>query len=410
MDSSQGQTPTPSLKAEPLLKEPLLKADALPKMRSWSQTPEEQAFSSGWRDWLMEIPLWNRTLIASGTALIGLALLQLIVPPVYQAAALAARPYTASGKRDICQSNLKQIGLALLQYGQDYNETFPPLEYQSAQKDASPHGAPHAAQRVTWFSLLAPYSRLTGDLCPQLIIPAEQQAIIGAYGYNPVLAGRRFSQVGEPALTIMAADRGTGHHTSLLPPFSSWPKSPEYAPGNMDFRHKDEANVLYADGHVKALSSGAWVSDRASWGGDMVAEAVNERQSKGDPAGGLTASGVTASANTVAPKTASTVMPGQAGDEREGSGLPYLDTYPVHRLLDDRDIRGKNSKQIWLMRNAIFARRGRPFLNPELRQYFGKQSWYHLDSTWRIPEDDDRRLSSLDAKNARFLARHEPHE
>ncbi len=37
-----------------------------------------------------------------------------------------------NARRSACQSNLKQIGLGILQYAQDYDENMPPLSFQNA--------------------------------------------------------------------------------------------------------------------------------------------------------------------------------------------------------------------------------------------------------------------------------------
>ena len=60
-----------------------------------------------------------------------------------------------SGKRgDYCSSNLKQIGLGLLQYTQDYDEKFPP--------------AASSADAYGWANAVQPYVRSTQLFqCPQ---------------------------------------------------------------------------------------------------------------------------------------------------------------------------------------------------------------------------------------------------
>jgi hypothetical protein len=46
------------------------------------------------------------------------------------------------------------------------------------------------------------------------------------------------------------------------------------------------------------------------------------------------------------------------------------------RLLTTSDLRGKTKWQLEVMRNEIYARHGRKFVRPDLREYFLNQSWY----------------------------------
>lgn len=63
-----------------------------------------------WKKWLARI-----------FTVLGLALIAAILFPIF------ARS-RGTGHGPSCQSNLKQIGLAMLQYAQDYDEKLPPIE------------------------------------------------------------------------------------------------------------------------------------------------------------------------------------------------------------------------------------------------------------------------------------------
>jgi hypothetical protein len=52
------------------------------------------------------------------------------------------------------------------------------------------------------------------------------------------------------------------------------------------------------------------------------------------------------------------------------------------------------------MRNTIYARAGRTFKNPKLREYFGAQPWYH-------PMTPPKKLTAIDAANVRSIAARE---
>ncbi len=62
------------------------------------------------------------------------------------------------------------------------------------------------------------------------------------------------------------------------------------------------------------------------------------------------------------------------------------------RLVTDADLEGRSADELRLMRNTIFARVGRVFEDPALRDYFSRQPWYR-------PAATPRELSAIDRKN-----------
>jgi len=73
---------------------------------------------------------------------------------------------------------------------------------------------------------------------------------------------------------------------------------------------------------------------------------------------------------------------------------------PQEKLLTAADLKNKTLQELWLMRNEISARRGRPFSTAELNAYFHGKG-YSPD-----PEYSESRLSKTDKRNiARLLAR-----
>jgi prepilin-type N-terminal cleavage/methylation domain-containing protein/prepilin-type processing-associated H-X9-DG protein len=210
-----------------------------------------------------------------------LSLLAAILFPVFARARENARKTT-------CQNNLRQIGTALQMYGQDYDETLPM--------------AANPAQR--WGHLLLPYHN-TRDL---LFCPSESNrfavdgtgvayrnpagpnfnyywGLLPSYGYNwSALApdpdptptavstdsrGVALSFLNSPAQTIAFTDSvwtPTGQPTVtqlgyfLIYPPNQWAGSPPlngFSFGRVWPRHNETANVLFADGHVKALGVNA---------------------------------------------------------------------------------------------------------------------------------------------------------
>ena len=65
----------------------------------------------------------------------------------------------------------------------------------------------------------------------------------------------------------------------------------------------------------------------------------------------------------------------------------------VDRLMTEADLEGRSADELRLMRNTIFARAGRTFDDPVLRDYFSRQPWY------RPAAGQPRKLSALDVKN-----------
>lgn len=74
-----------------------------------------------------------------------------------------------------------------------------------------------------------------------------------------------------------------------------------------------------------------------------------------------------------------------------------------HRYATMSDIAGKTSDELRIMRNSIYARHGRYFKDPVLRDYFNAQSWYkpYRDE---VPNED---LNGYEKKNVEFLKSHE---
>ena len=90
------------------------------------------------------------------------------------------RTYIDPRRRSACQTQEKQIALALLQYTRDFNNRFPPV---------GPNGTDGAmTNQGGWADSLQPYIKSTEVFhCPSAIAPASGDAWI-SYGYNRLLA------------------------------------------------------------------------------------------------------------------------------------------------------------------------------------------------------------------------------
>ena len=195
-----------------------------------------------------------------------IAILASILFPVFARARENAR-------RSSCQSNLKQIGLAWIQYAQDYDEKVVPILSDPTNTGAGP------TPRYYWFGsvtgsgatavlkesegLIQPYLK-SGQVqsCPSFQAGTADPSLgRTGYGYNDNYLSRyspdfskvnpaNLAEIQSPSETVAFADCASlsgstvGPNTYLSPPTSEFP--------TFHARHLDTGNILYCDGHVKA--------------------------------------------------------------------------------------------------------------------------------------------------------------
>ncbi len=223
------------------------------------------------------------TLIELLVVIAIIAILAAILFPVFAQAREKARATT-------CLSNEKQIGLAIIQYVQDYDETFPLSEF--AANTASPG--------YTWENAIQPYVKagtangtysVTGAIwvCPSFAHAEETEQYKGldnvfAWSANEPIA---YAKVDEPSNKIMVFEGGSnypagdpsnwGYRDSTSAEwFWTSDKNTNAAfakdcdgtmPGNWSgcnryprYRHNGTSNFVFIDGHVKGMPKG-----RLSW-------------------------------------------------------------------------------------------------------------------------------------------------
>jgi prepilin-type N-terminal cleavage/methylation domain-containing protein/prepilin-type processing-associated H-X9-DG protein len=163
-----------------------------------------------------------------------------------------------NARRASCQSNLKQIGLGIQQYTQDFDEKYPLLQETSALGSGITYVTaiqPYVKSSQLFICPSAPQTETTTDQSTtstdyiwSVTTPTYQSAAKASYGMNSLMTtetGMSMSAVEKPAEVPMTFDASWYEAASLSPSLGAVRDSA---------RHFDGVNIGYADGHVKWLS------------------------------------------------------------------------------------------------------------------------------------------------------------
>ena len=153
-----------------------------------------------------------------------------------------------NARRASCSSNQKQLGLAIMQYTQDYDEKYPPM---------------YSNPPVSYWSMkIQPYTKSAQVFdCPSTgrHSTADTGGLLFDYGYNTIIheldgiLGTAMSAIAKPAETVTLSDSGGAPRSN---PRGLSIGAYDTADQWTAYRHLETANVLFADGHVKAMRPG----------------------------------------------------------------------------------------------------------------------------------------------------------
>ncbi len=258
------------------------------------------------------------TLIELLVVIAIIAILASILFPVFARARENAR-------RSSCQSNLKQIGLGILQYNQDYDEKFPMAEYG---------GGGSGIPQLQWYGAVQPYMKsgtnfgqggvfqcpsytsssnnfaqsygIHSDLCPSYY--GENPANPQTYGLSIL------DNAAEKVIVVEKGNTGQGYsYPVFVTSENLWTNGVGSPAGSKDdndrigisdcddaagsvtyecaamprYRHLNTSNMLYADGHVKAMVKGRvrWYTNIYIRGTGRPGDGYNQFQWDGERAG-----------------------------------------------------------------------------------------------------------------------------
>ena len=143
-----------------------------------------------------------------------------------------------------CMSNLRQVGMAMLFYLQDYDEFFPRV-----------HGGTYAAPQPPtseWWQYLLPYS---GNLVNYMKCPSDQHRDdpgIESYVFNGMFAfDKKLTQVEKTSDKIIVSERDDTTEALTHQGYPAWASRTAWENLIAKERHSGGSNYLFVDGHVK---------------------------------------------------------------------------------------------------------------------------------------------------------------
>lgn len=200
------------------------------------------------------------TLIELLVVIAIIAILAAILFPVFAQARAKAR-------QTACLSNMKQLGVALMMYAQDYDERLPGNHNGNAEAIGLPLGFMDNGSLRNWARSLVPYIK-NFDIykCPQA--PPRNLTASPGYNYsfepgagntnyylNGIAADRSLAAITTPADTIFLHETSVQTRTCQVRPrlltVNNVLMAEEANTSTYDLIHSEGANLLFCDGHAK---------------------------------------------------------------------------------------------------------------------------------------------------------------
>ncbi len=194
------------------------------------------------------------TLIELLVVIAIIAILGAILFPVFAQARQKAR-------QTACLNNLKQIGAAVMQYAQDYDETLPGLANNQQEGNGKPLGFLDPTAGRNWAKEVQPYlknydvyvclqtlPRGGGGAYAEIDEPGKNLS----YLLNGIVEDDPLAAIPEPADTIFLHEFNFyGRAAQARPYVQSNGRATEFDSNQYDYHHSEGANLLFCDGHAK---------------------------------------------------------------------------------------------------------------------------------------------------------------
>ena len=170
-------------------------------------------------------------------------------------------------RQAVCMSNLKQVGLAMMMYVQDWDEYFPnvhPGTYSGTGGYPTTGELPPTFT-IEWWQYLLPYQSniLESMYCPSDPV-VHTDPSIESYIFNGMFAfSKKLAKVRKPSEKIIVSERGDEGDALTHQGYPAWEDVADWANFIKKDRHNGGSNYLFVDGHVEWAKFETTIGDRA---------------------------------------------------------------------------------------------------------------------------------------------------